>query len=770
MTPLISPFSYYSKVGHLTLRLSTVILLSATFSLFAGESISKPLKNTSAQQNDFKNATVYWSNQAKYFEKVGEIDKQISALLQLADTYQTQGKIQASITALNDANTLTDKIHNPHLKASVLNSLGKAHTAIKKYDTAAEYFHKSEEKARTLHATGLLAAIFNNQGNLQTQQEKFDYAIEFYDKSIQLAQSAGYLTLVEKASVNSAIAASKTNDTKKVEKTLLAAKKQLKKSKNNHTKAFNWITLGQIAQQLSTKHSNPTEWQAYAHHAFDQAAILGELRSNARTISYAKGYMGKLYMDSDRYDEALQLTHQAIFALENINADKILFRWQWQTGRILKEKGDNPAAISAYQQAIATLQPIRQDLLSRQHDVFLFKEGVSPLYLEFTDLLLLSTDQLTDPKKIQHNLMLARNTMEQLKTSELQDYFKNDCISDLEQKIRPLDNIDKKTAIIYPILLPHRLEILLSLSDGLKRFTIPLARAEIDKEASLFRHNLENRTTREYLLQAQQLYQWLIAPLQSTLQHYKIDTLVLVPDESLRSIPIAALHSGEEFLIEKYAIANTPGLNLTDPKPLGKRSIQILSSGLTESVQGFSPLPHVASELKNIQKIFGGKVLQDKNFLIKNVEKQLIQNSFNIVHIASHGQFKSDASENFILTFDDKLNMRKLENLINLSKFRDNPIELLTLSACQTAVGDNRAALGLAGIAVKAGARSALATLWFINGQAASDLVSEFYRQLKQSSTSKALALKNAQVHLIKNANYEHPYFWSPFLLIGNWL
>jgi CHAT domain-containing protein len=771
MTLLVPSFPYYSKIGHFALRLTTVILLSAVFSVFAGESTSKPLENASAQQDGFKNATVYWSNQAKYFEKVGEIDKQISALLQLADAYQTQGKIQASMTALNDANTLTDKIHSPHLKASVLNSLGKAHTAIKKYDTATEYFHKSEEKARTLHATGLLAAIFNNQGNLQTQQEKFDYAIEFYEKSIQLAQSAGYLTLVEKASVNSAIAASKTNNTKKVEKTLLAAKKQLKKSKNNHTKAFNWITLGQIAQQLSAKHSNPTEWQAYAHYAFEEATVLGERNSNIRAISYAKGYMGKLYADSGRYDEALQLTHQAIFALENINADKILFRWQWQTGRILKEKGENLATvISAYQHAIATLQPIRQDLLSRQHDAFSLPEGVGSLYLEFTDLLLLSTDQLTNPKKIQHNLMLARNTMEQLKASELQDYFKSDCISNLEQKIRPLDNIDKKTAIIYPILLPYRLEILLSLSDGLKRFTIPVSRAEIDKEASLFRHNLENRTTREYLLQAQQLYQWLIAPLQSTLQHHKIDTLVLVPDESLRTIPIAALHSGEEFLIEKYAIANTPGLNLTDPKPLSKKSIQILSSGLTESVQGFSPLPHVASELKNIQKIFGGKVLQDKNFLIKNVENQLINNSFNIVHIASHGQFKSDASENFILTFDDKLNMKKLENLINLSKFRDNPIELLTLSACQTAVGDNRAALGLAGIAIKAGARSALATLWFINGQATSDLVSEFYRQLKQRPTSKALALKNAQVHLIKNVNYEHPYFWSPFLLIGNWL
>ena len=126
--------------------------------------------------------------------------------------------------------------------------------------------------------------------------------------------------------------------------------------------------------------------------------------------------------------------------------------------------------------------------------------------------------------------------------------------------------------------------------------------------------------------------------------------------------------------------------------------------------------------------------------------------------------------ESFVLTFDDKLNMDGIEQLIGLSRFRNNPVELLTLSACQTAAGDDRAALGLAGIAIKAGARSAVATLWFINDQAASTLVTEFYSQLKEGTITKAQAIKNAQVHLIKNTPYQHPYFWSPFLLIGNWL
>lgn len=770
MTTSFLSYSCYSNLHALIFRFSVVLLLSAVFSVFAKESGAGLLNNTTIQQSNFENTILYWSNRAKGFAKTGEIDKQIAALLQLADTYQAQGQISATISVLSNAKGLTDKTNIPHQKASILNSLGAAHTALGKYNTATEYLHKSEKKARALHETGLLAAILNNQGNLQTQQKKFSVALKFYNESIQLTQSAGYSQLAEKASVNSAIAASKTADTNKIEKALLVARGLVENAKENHKKAYNWITLGQIAQRLSINHSNPSQWKAYAHHAFKQALTLGERMSDVRAISYAKGYTGKLYKTDDRLDEALQLTRQAIFALENINAADILFRWQWQTGRILREKGDIIAAIPAYQQAISTLQPVRQNLSSQQNNNSVFKEEISPLYLELTDLLLLSSNKLSDPKKIQDNLIAARNTMEQLKAAELQDYFKDNCVAALEQRIRPLDNIGIQTAVIYPILLGNRIEILLSLADGLKRFTVPIARAEINKEVRQFRHNLENRTTREYLQQAQQLYQWLIAPLQNALNRQKIDTLIVVPDRSLRTIPVAALHDGKQFLIEKYAIANTPGLNLTDPTPLHKKTIQILSTGLTESVQGFSPLPHVASELQSIQKIFGGELLQDKAFLLKNVENQLKQNTFNIVHIASHGQFKSDANENFVLTFDDKLNMNKLENLIGLSKFRNNPIELLTLSACQTAAGDDRAALGLAGVAVKAGARSAVATLWFINDQAAADLVAKFYRQLKQKSISKAQALKNAQTHLIQNTPYEHPYFWSPFLLIGNWL
>ena len=196
----------------------------------------------------------------------------------------------------------------------------------------------------------------------------------------------------------------------------------------------------------------------------------------------------------------------------------------------------------------------------------------------------------------------------------------------------------------------------------------------------------------------------------------------------------------------------------------------MLSAGLTDSVQGFPPLPSISNELHAIQGLYGGTPLLNRNFLNSNLEKELRNKKFTIMHIASHGRFEGDVKKSFLLTFDGRLTMDQLEQYVGLFKFREDPLELLALSACETAAGDDRAALGLAGIAIKAGARSALATLWYINDQASSELVAEFYRQLQDPSVSRAIALKRAQLKLLNDRSYQHPGYWSPFLLINNWL
>jgi CHAT domain-containing protein len=198
--------------------------------------------------------------------------------------------------------------------------------------------------------------------------------------------------------------------------------------------------------------------------------------------------------------------------------------------------------------------------------------------------------------------------------------------------------------------------------------------------------------------------------------------------------------------------------------------IEVLTAGLSDAVQGFPALPNTAEELDGIGALFKTHRLLNQQFRIPQLEQEMKENPFTIVHIASHGKFEREVKNSFLLTFDDKLTMDRLNQVVGYFRFRGQPLELLSLSACQTAAGDDRAALGLAGIAIKAGARSALATLWFVSDEASSALVVDFYRQLQDPSVSKAMALRKAQLKLLENPDYQHPIYWAPFLLLNNWL
>ncbi len=392
---------------------------------------------------------------------------------------------------------------------------------------------------------------------------------------------------------------------------------------------------------------------------------------------------------------------------------------------------------------------------------------VAPLYYGMADLLLKKAGRGDSPAETTKSLIEARDTVEALKTAELEDYFQDECVAAAKQV--DLGEVAANTAIIYPIILRDRLELLVNLPSGLRRYVVQVGARELTQKVRGLRYKLQDRT-RDYLPHAQQVYDWVVRPLEKDLLSLEIHTLVMVPDGELRTIPMAALHDGKEFLIQKYALAVTPGMSLTDPEPFNREGVKLLAMGLSEGVQGWAPLPFVATELGTLNELYGGTLLLNKHFVESAVEEKMKGESFSIVHIASHGGVEADPSKSFILTYDGKIRMDRLAELIGLLRFRESPIELLTLSACQTAAGDYRAALGLAGVAVKAGARSALATLWFIDDKASSELVAEFYKELKNSDITKAVALQRAQVKILGNPKQEHPSFWAPFLLINNWL
>jgi CHAT domain-containing protein len=345
-------------------------------------------------------------------------------------------------------------------------------------------------------------------------------------------------------------------------------------------------------------------------------------------------------------------------------------------------------------------------------------------------------------------------------------------VAEIEAREIDIDAVSRETraAVVYPILLPDRTELLVSLPSGIERHIVPIGAAAMEREVAAFQRALVDRTSFAYREPAQRLHEWLVAPYAPRLAEEQIATLVFVPDGPLRTIPMAALHDGETFLAERYAVAVTPGLSLVDPRPLDAEGARLLLAGLSESVQGFEPLPGTEREIEAIHALYGGEVLLNEAFQANRFEAEVENEVPSIVHVASHAVFTGDPATSFVLTHDDRLTMDELSEIVAPTQFRKRPLELLTLSACETAAGDERAALGLAGVAIRAGARSALGSLWAVQDEATYHLMVGFYTALKEPGVSKAEALRRAQAKLIATPAYQHPFYWSPFLLISNWL
>jgi CHAT domain-containing protein/predicted negative regulator of RcsB-dependent stress response len=719
----------------------------------------------------FEEAASSWSGAASAYEREGNHSARITALVHLGQAQSALGQYRQAVGSLGAALELAEQLGDLRRIASIVAGLGNAHIALGPPETAEMYLDRALGVSRQIGDSTLTAVILNNRGNLLVTQQKNAEAVAAYKESATLAKQAGHRLLRARALTNAAMTLRQTGAAQESRDLLDAASDELRGLEATHETALAWINVGLTYRDLRPSLSaSGDQLLLRSAGALTEASVQADQLGDRRMVSYAWGYLGSLYETEGRHAESLELTRRAILAAQQVNAPESLYRWQWQAGRLLKKVGSVDDAIASYRRAIYTLQTIRQELSIGYGTPTSFRETVGPVYFELVDLLLQRAATAQSRDEIAPYLIEARETVELFKVAELRDYFRDDCVDTALSKVTKLDVVSQTAVVVYPILLPNRIELLVSLPSGLKRVSVPVGIDRLTQEVRQFRRRLEKRTTREYLPHAQQLYDWLMRPLEADFKEAGIHTLVFVPDGPLRTIPMAALHDGKEFLISKYAMAITPGLNLTDPRPIKREGAKVLAVGITEAVQGFPPLPNVAAELEALRAIFPGTTLVDREFVVAKFEETLKQERFTILHVASHGEFSSEPGKTFLLAFDGKLTMDRLDQYIGLFKFRDEPLELLTLSACDTAEGDDRAALGLAGVAIKAGARSALATLWEINDVAAAGLVADFYRGLQDSSISRATALQRAQVKTLSDPRYEHPGFWAPFLLINNWL
>lgn len=713
-----------------------------------------------------------WEKAAATFAQVGDRPGVIRSQINSVQALRALGFYRRALTTLTQLEQSLQSTPDSLAKAVGLRSFGDVLQLVGNVEKSRQVLAQSLQIAQRLRSPEDISAALLSLGNTVRAQGDTESALRFYQQAV----SAATQTTKINAQLNQLSLLLETKQWQDAQALLPQIQDQISQLPPSRTAVYAKINFAQSLARLrqATKSAiSQSDIAQLLASSVQQAKSLKDQRSE----SYGLGTLGALYEQNGQWSDAKDLTQQALLLTQSLNASDIAYRWQWQLGRLLKAQGDIPGAIAAYQEAVNTLQSLRGDLVAINPTVqFSFRESVEPVYRQLVGLLLESVETTKSEQKVettklnQNKLAQALTVFESLQQAELINFFRENCV---DAKPVQINSVDQQAAVIYPIILPDRLEVILSLpQQPLRHFATPLPQERVEHTADELRQRLLQRTSRQSLQLSQQMYNWLIRPAETDLVRSKVKTLVFVLDGSLRNIPMAALHDGKHYLMEEYAIALTPGLALLDPQPLARGQLKVLTAGISKAHQGFPALTYVEPEINEILSQIPGKELLNQKFTDTTLRQEISKEPFPIVHLATHGQFSSKAEETFILTWDGRINVGELNNILQTTNLsQSSSIELLVLSACETARGDNRAALGLAGVAVRAGARSTLATLWTVEDEATTDFMKRFYQELANATVTKAEALRRAQKSILQNPNYrQRPYYWAPYVLVGNWL
>jgi CHAT domain-containing protein len=725
------------------------------------------------QKGDFQNAVQAWEEAISLPNAPKNPGAYLDTLMSLSHACQSLGFHQKAMSVLDNGLPFAEKSTDRYRTALYLNSLADLHFSMGNFETAVKHLEKALAEARVAENPHVLASVLNNVGNMLALDEDYAGSLDAYQECLELTENAKppLHDLQSKTLVNQVRVAFLKGGEQQASPMLSEVIQKLKRLPDSHHKASDLISLSLIISAFKPENAGlkPQKLISYRHELLREAKRITESLKDTRILSCVYGYTGQLYETEKRYPEALQLTRKALFLSRQDHSPEISYRWQWQLARLFKAGGDIEGSLKAYREAIETLDPIRSELFKEyRNSQDTFNQSVKPVYLGLAEIYLEQAEASENKEARQEKLKQAMAIMERLKAAELQDFFEDECVASDQEEAAPPDHTPPHTAVLYPVSLPKYIALLLTTPERIRYIKIPADSENVGQAAKEFRRQLQTRSSYRYLQNARILYDWLIRPIDAELKDRDIRTLIVAPDGALRLIPFSALHDGEHFLIEKYAIGTVPGITLTDSESFGQERPDVLLSGLSEAVQGFPALPGVKTELRDIRQITNaGAVLENKDYTFDNLMQAFKNHTYSVLHLATHGVFGGSSDKSFLLTYDGRLTMDRLEQLIWLGRFREQQADLLTLSACQTAIGDERAALGLAGVAVKAGVKSAVATLWYIDDEATSLAIREFYRELEISGV-KVQAMQNAQKKMIARPRYQHPIYWAPFLVIGN--
>ena len=727
-------------------------------------------------QGKTEQAIASWQRAKISYELAADDLGVIRTSINQASAFKELGLYRRAVNTLEKVEENLEQQPNSLVKATGLRSYGDILRLVGQIKRSQEVLQASlealsnldspNEEVKTLMALGNTYKINDSKKALETYRQGLDTC-----RQDTRCMTTDLSLQADLGMVNILVDTPQWQDSQKLIAPIQAAFSRLPDTRANIDRKINFANaLVKLNRKLALKKRQPGDIPALP--VIDD--FLNEIIKQAEAIDYKKaqsyslGLRGQIKEDLQDLNLAYGYTQRALVLGQKLNASEIVYLWQWQLGRINQALGKRSEAIANYSRAVELLKSLSQDLVAIDPDVqYSFREGVEPVYRQLVSLLLLADDggEIVS----QTNLQGAREVIESFQLAELNNFFREAC---LDAQVVNIDKIDPTAAVIYPIILGDRLEVILSLpNQPLQHYATEIDQDKMEATIEKFHQSVVVRSRRHFYRPAEQLYDLLIRPALKDLTENEIETLVFVPDGSLRNIPLGALYDGKQYLIENYSVGLTPGLQLLAPRPIEKVQLKTIAAGLTKSRQGFSALNYVDSELKEIEDTVNGVILVDGDFTSETLKKEIEYSDYPIVHIATHGQFSSSIEDTFLLTWNDRLDINELDNILQTRNIKqESAIELLVLSACETATGDRRAALGLAGMAVRAGARSTLATLWSVNDRATTKLMSDFYHELSDKHLTKANAVREAQLSLLHSRGYEHPFYWAPYVLLGNWL
>ena len=674
---------------------------------------------------------------------------QIEGLTKLSNTLLLKGKLSQAERFVLAARSINSNLSNSSLtEAEIILSLGNINKAIALKAKALD-----DESSFELHVTKAIEYYQQLSNNLVSSKIARKYQLPAQLNLLSLYIATNHWSKAQKLADRIQIYPDGKNRDLYAEIKFALSLEQLKH--NSVAVKYSWRDIAEL--YLNT---------------VDRAEKIGDRRAQ----SYAMGYLGILetkHNDLKLNNTPQELIESALNLAQQIKAPEIAYRWQWRLGKIYAESDRRESAIAPYRAALNTLGSLRQDLASLNKEIqFDFHQQIEPVYKEFIKLL------LTGKSRSNLDLANAVDVIESLQVAELDNYFQDACTT---FEAKNIGQIDKDAVAIYTLVLPDSLEIIMAMADPnnanrsvFRHHTASIAQQDLETIIKKLRTSItEPDRTLEVKRLSAKLYDLIIRPFETDLSDRQPKNIVFVLDSILQTVPMSVLYDGDKYLLEKYALSLTTGMRMLNLQPSSKKP-SFLAGGITKALQvkdyKFSALDNIKSELDLFAER-KNKIIVDGDFTAENLIQQLSNTSASHIHIATHGQFSSNPDRTFLLMWQKLLTIKEFSDLLLARRQKIyTPIDLLVLSACDTASGDRYAALGLAGVAVRSGALTTLATLWQVNDESTAALMKSFYRHLKDNST-KAEALRLAQLELWQRSDkdWQVPAFWSAYIAIGNW-